>query len=139
MNERARLARAAKRHAEGLTLWGVTHVAGRPGAMTATPTAQDSKVTQLAKLAKEAEACTRCELYKTRTKCVFSDGKPSAKLMFIGEAPGRDEDLQGVPFVGAAGQLLTKMITAMGLKREDVYICNVLKDRPPGNRTPLPE
>ncbi len=73
------------------------------------------------------------------TQAVVSDGTPQAKLVFVGEAPGRDEDLQGVPFVGAAGQLLTKMIEAIGMKREDVYICNVLKHRPPGNRTPLPE
>jgi len=70
---------------------------------------------------------------------VFSDGSPDARLVFVGEAPGRDEDLQGKPFVGRAGQLLTKMIEAIGMKREDVYICNILKDRPPGNRTPLPE
>jgi DNA polymerase len=70
---------------------------------------------------------------------VISDGTSEAKLVFIGEAPGRDEDLKGKPFVGAAGQLLTKMIEAMGLKREEVYICNVLKDRPPENRTPLPD
>jgi DNA polymerase len=85
------------------------------------------------------ERCRRCSLYRTRTHAVVSDGTPEAKLVFVGEAPGRDEDLQGKPFVGAAGQLLTKMIEAMGFRREDVYICNVLKDRPPGNRTPLPE
>ena len=70
---------------------------------------------------------------------MIAEGSLRARLVFVGEAPGREEDLQGIPFVGAAGQLLTKMIQAMGLRREEVYICNVLKDRPPGNRTPLPE
>jgi DNA polymerase len=70
---------------------------------------------------------------------VFGEGSPEAELVFVGEAPGGDEDLQGKPFVGRAGQLLTKIILAMGLKREDVYICNILKCRPPQNRNPLPE
>jgi DNA polymerase len=80
-----------------------------------------------------------CPLYRTKTNYVFSDGSDNAKLMFVGEAPGADEDAQGVPFVGRAGQLLTKMIEAMGLRRQEVYICNVLKCRPPENRSPLPE
>ncbi len=84
--------------------------------------------------------CRRCQLGKTRTSLVFGVGNPQARLVFVGEAPGRDEDLQGEPFVGEAGQLLNRIITRMGLKREDVYICNVLKCRPPGNRNPeLPE
>lgn len=83
--------------------------------------------------------CEKCGLCKTRTQTVFSDGSPLAKLMFVGEAPGRDEDLRGVPFVGRAGQLLDKMIAAIGMKREEVYICNVLKCRPPDNRPPAPE
>ena len=98
-----------------------------------------SKLQRLAELAREVERCRRCPLYRTRTHAVISDGSPDARLMFVGEAPGRDEDLQGKPFVGAAGQLLTKMIQAMGLTRDEVYICNVLKDRPPANRTPEPE
>jgi DNA polymerase len=98
-----------------------------------------SNVEQLAQLAMQVAACTRCPLHKTRTQAVFGDGNANARLVFVGEAPGRDEDLQGRPFVGAAGQLLTKMIEAMGFAREDVYICNVLKSRPPENRTPLPE
>ncbi len=90
-------------------------------------------------LADEVKACTRCaELCSTRTQTVFADGSPVAELCFIGEAPGADEDAQGLPFVGAAGQLLNKIIAAMGFKREEVYICNILKCRPPGNRTPLP-
>ena len=83
--------------------------------------------------------CTRCALHKGRNKIVFADGNPQARLMFVGEGPGADEDAQGLPFVGRAGQLLNNMITAMGLRREDVYIANVVKCRPPGNRTPEPE
>ncbi len=80
--------------------------------------------------------CTRCRLHGGRTHLVFGVGRPDADLMFVGEAPGRDEDLQGEPFVGRAGQLLTKIIEAIGLRREDVYIANVLKCRPPQNRNP---
>jgi uracil-DNA glycosylase family 4 len=80
--------------------------------------------------------CPRCKLSKTRTNIVFGQGSPKARLMFVGEAPGRDEDEQGLAFVGRAGQLLTKIIEAMGMKREDVFICNVLKCRPPNNRNP---
>lgn len=80
--------------------------------------------------------CTRCKLHRGRTKLVFGDGNPKAKLVFVGEGPGRDEDAQGLPFVGRAGKLLTQMIEAMGLERQDVYICNVVKCRPPENRTP---
>jgi DNA polymerase len=83
--------------------------------------------------------CTRCALHKGRNKLVFADGSPEARLMFVGEGPGADEDAQGLPFVGRAGQLLNNMITAMGLKREEVYIANVVKCRPPGNRTPEPD
>ena len=83
--------------------------------------------------------CTRCALHKGRNKLVFGDGSATARLMFVGEGPGADEDAQGLPFVGKAGQLLNNMIAAMGLKREEVYIANVVKCRPPGNRTPEPE
>ena len=83
--------------------------------------------------------CTRCPLGHTRIRFVFGSGNPEAGIMFVGEAPGEEEDRQGLPFVGAAGQLLTRIIEAMGLSREDVYICNVLKCRPPGNRAPGPE
>ncbi len=81
-------------------------------------------------------ACTRCELYKTRTNIVPGEGNPKARLVFIGEAPGADEDASGRPFVGRAGQHLDKILTAAGFKREEVFICNILKDRPPDNRTP---
>ena len=84
--------------------------------------------------------CTRCKLHtQGRTQVVFGVGNPSADLMFVGEAPGADEDVQGVPFVGRAGQMLTKMIEAMGFARDDVYIANVIKCRPPGNRNPEPD
>jgi uracil-DNA glycosylase len=92
---------------------------------------------ELTVLAEKVSGCTRCStLAKTRTQTVFGDGQPGAELCFIGEAPGEDEDAQGVPFVGAAGQLLNRMIAAMGMKRQEVYICNILKCRPPANRTP---
>ena len=84
-------------------------------------------------------ACTRCELHATRTQTVFGVGNRGARWMFIGEAPGAEEDRQGEPFVGRAGQLLTSMLKALGFRREDVYIANVLKCRPPGNRDPRPE
>jgi uracil-DNA glycosylase len=80
--------------------------------------------------------CTRCRLHKQRNKIVFGAGNPRAELVFVGEGPGRDEDMQGLPFVGRAGKLLTQMIEAMSLQREDVYICNVVKCRPPENRKP---
>lgn len=85
---------------------------------------------------RELGDCKRCPLHRTRRNLVFGEGSPSARLVFIGEAPGEEEDLQGRPFVGRAGQLLTKIIGAMGLQRPDVYICNILKCRPPGNRNP---
>jgi uracil-DNA glycosylase family 4 len=83
--------------------------------------------------------CTRCKLHEGRTHIVFGVGNPTADLMFVGEAPGRGEDLQGEPFVGRAGQLLTRIIEAMDLRREDVYIANVIKCRPPENRNPEPD
>jgi uracil-DNA glycosylase family 4 len=87
-------------------------------------------------LMEEIDSCKRCDLYKTRTNTVFGEGNADARLMFIGEGPGRDEDIQGRPFVGRAGMLLTKIVEAMGLVRGDVYITNVVKCRPPGNRNP---
>src|SRR6516225_2732556 len=94
----------------------------------------------LALLADEVKACTACEeLASTRTQTVFGVGPLDAELCFVGEAPGADEDRQGEPFVGAAGQLLNRIIAACGFRREDVFICNVLRCRPPGNRQPKPE
>jgi len=86
---------------------------------------------------KLASACMKCELARTRTKVVFGVGNPKARLMFIGEAPGHDEDVQGIPFVGRAGQLLDKILEAAGIARDDVYIGNIIKCRPPNNRTPM--
>lgn len=99
-----------------------------------------SKASSLAVLQKEVAPCTRChELATTRTQTVFGVGNPKARLCFLGEAPGADEDRLGEPFVGRGGQLLNKIIEACQLKREDVYILNMLKCRPPGNRNPLPD
>jgi len=84
----------------------------------------------------ELGECARCPLHRTRKNLVFGEGSAKARLVFVGEAPGEEEDSQGRPFVGRAGQLLTKIIAAMGLERRDVYICNILKCRPPGNRNP---
>jgi DNA polymerase len=93
----------------------------------------------LLKIREDLGECTRCKLHKGRNKLVFGDGSPKAQLVFVGEGPGADEDAQGLPFVGRAGKLLTQMIEAMGLQRKDVYICNVVKCRPPENRTPEPD
>ena len=100
---------------------------------------KSGKVMTLEEIREEIGNCTRCQLHEGRTNLVFGDGNPKARLVFVGEGPGRDEDMQGKPFVGRSGQLLTKIIEAMGLKREEVYICNVVKCRPPNNRTPEPE
>lgn len=99
--------------------------------------APDKRPAALDALRTEIGDCTRCPLaYAGRHKIVFADGDPNARLMFVGEGPGADEDDQGLPFVGKAGQLLNNMIAAMGLRREEVYIANIVKCRPPGNRTP---
>jgi len=90
----------------------------------------------LLRIRQDLGECTRCKLHKHRHSIVFGDGNPKAQLVFVGEGPGADEDAQGLPFVGRAGKLLTQMIEAMGLQRKDVYICNVVKCRPPENRTP---
>jgi uracil-DNA glycosylase family 4 len=94
---------------------------------------------RLVALYKEVAGCTKCPLHETRTKTVFGAGNADAELMFVGEAPGAEEDRQGLPFVGRAGQLLNQLLEEIGLSREDVFIANVLKSRPPGNRDPHPE
>ena len=94
---------------------------------------------ELIELFREVQACQRCPLYATRTQVVFGSGNADADLMFVGEAPGFHEDQQGRPFVGAAGKLLEKLLEEIGMTREDVFIANVLKSRPPGNRDPQPE
>src|SRR5439155_11806737 len=96
----------------------------------------NNKSAALTEILEDIGDCTRCRLHKGRTKLVFGVGNENADIMFIGEGPGADEDKQGEPFVGRAGQLLNNMITAMGIRREDVYIANVVKCRPPENRTP---
>jgi DNA polymerase len=116
------------REEEGRGNRSVAKAAAKAGARHAPPT--------LAGVREELGDCTRCPLHRTRRNLVFGEGSAGAKLVFVGEAPGEEEDNQGRPFVGRAGQLLTKIIDAMGLKREDVYICNILKCRPPGNRNP---
>ena len=98
-----------------------------------------ARLESLDAIVKEVASCTKCPLYKTATNPVPGEGNPSAQLMCVGEAPGATEDETGRPFVGAAGQLLTKILAAIDLPREQVYICNVLKHRPPGNRNPAPE
>ena len=140
------LARSLRQKTEGLRRAGVRfHAkATRTSPAKSEPASRDAeendRSTQLGVLATEVSGCTRCaELARCRTQTVFGVGDPHAELCFVGEAPGADEDAQGEPFVGAAGQLLTRIIAAMGLERGQVYICNVLKCRPPGNRTPSPD
>ena len=109
-----------------------------PSPLRAAPPAA-SREEALRIIREEIGDCTRCALHTGRNKIVFADGSPEARILFVGEGPGADEDVQGLPFVGKAGQLLNNMIAAMGLKREEVYIANVVKCRPPGNRTPEPD
>src|SRR5262245_25909814 len=108
--------------------------------LVADPDSPELRRHELTVLAEHVRACTRCpELAATRTQTVFGVGPIGAEVCFVGEAPGADEDRQGEPFVGAAGQLLNRIIAACGFKREDVFICNILRCRPPGNRQPKPE
>jgi uracil-DNA glycosylase family 4 len=96
-------------------------------------------LTELEVLSRQVAGCTRCRLHEGRTQVVFGNGSPDADLMFVGEAPGFHEDKQGLPFVGQAGKLLDKLLAGIGLTRADVFVCNVLKCRPPGNRDPVPD
>lgn len=109
------------------------------GLHEAPPVESDTDVEAWAQLEHEVATCNRCPLYETRTKPVFGVGNRVADWMIIGEAPGRDEDRQGEPFVGRAGKLLNAMLEAIGFRREDVYIANILKSRPPNNRDPRPD
>jgi uracil-DNA glycosylase family 4 len=119
---------------------GVAELYLAPAQPGASPAARRASALDLKSLAKTVSDCVTCRLCKTRKQTVFSDGSSDARIMFIGEAPGADEDAQGVPFVGRAGQLLTRMIEdGMGLPRSSVYIANVLKCRPPDNRNPEPD
>ncbi len=113
------------------------HMIAAPEIGTVVPAAERAAALQI--IRDDIGDCTRCALHTGRNKLVFGDGDPAARLMFVGEGPGADEDAQGLPFVGKAGQLLNNMIAAMGLKREEVYIANVVKCRPPGNRVPEQE
>lgn len=111
-----------------------------PVDMPATSLSPKEREAELQALAERVAGCQRCaELAAARTQTVFGVGNPEARVMFIGEAPGADEDAQGEPFVGRAGQLLNKIIEACGWKREELYICNILRCRPPGNRNPTPD
>src|SRR4051795_255321 len=109
------------------------------GAVAAVRVAAAEQLTELEAFQRQVAGCTRCRLHEGRTQVVFGAGSPSADLMFVGEAPGFHEDKQGVPFVGQAGKLLEKLLGQIGLQRSEVYICNVLKCRPPGNRDPQPD
>jgi len=112
---------------------------GEAAAPAAAARRETDRAGRLEALKKKVLRCRACGLADTRRNVVFGAGNPDAGLMFVGEAPGSDEDIQGLPFVGRAGQLLTKIIEAMGLSRRDVYIANILKCRPPNNRAPLPD
>jgi uracil-DNA glycosylase family 4 len=146
VNPDASSARALRQRLESLAGAGVTSLpaAGRAAPVAAprapiVSAAADDRANGLAILRQQVVGCTRCtELAATRTQTVFGIGDPSARLCFLGEAPGADEDASGEPFVGRAGQLLTKIIEACTLARDQVYILNVLKCRPPDNRTPDP-
>lgn len=157
---------AAKAHLEreielggpGLPVRSVTLQARAPAAVTTTaapgaqaapaahtalaasgPAVGPERVVRLEQLASEAKTCTACVLHERRKQAVFARGNPEAEIVFVGEGPGAEEDRLGEPFVGPAGQLLDRMIAAMGYRRDEVYICNVVKCRPPENRTPRPE
>ena len=123
---------------KGLQRGGDAGPAGPPAAPGPEKAAGRRAAPSLAGVREELGECTRCPLHRTRKTIVFGEGSAKARLVFVGEAPGEEEDNQGRPFVGRAGQLLTKIIEAMKMRREEVYICNILKCRPPGNRNPAP-
>jgi DNA polymerase len=115
---------------------------GLPGQVAVPPreeTEPEEKILSLEEIRAAMGDCRRCKLYAGRTHLVFGEGDPNARLMFVGEAPGAEEDQQGVPFVGAAGQLLNNLLSKLGLRREEVYIANLIKSRPPHNRDPEPD
>jgi DNA polymerase len=137
-DELLEIAQQAREYLEGLASANIGFVPVTGPAPVAKPAVAPTGLS-LEAVRAEIGDCTRCKLCDKRNKIVFGVGNPNASLVFVGEAPGADEDRQGEPFVGAAGQLLTKMINAMGLAREDVYIANIIKCRPPGNRNPEPD
>ena len=130
-----------KRHIEFLEELGVEGVRREPTWRDRESAEEErfSSLPLLNRIREDLGDCKRCKLHSGRTKLVFGVGDPSADLMFVGEAPGKDEDQEGVPFVGRAGQLLTKIIASIGLSRDEVYIANVIKCRPPNNRNPEPD
>lgn len=137
----AEIARALKQAIEAEILAGVTELYMERGAKGEGVRAKGKEGRgkgEMDALRNSVLPCKACPLCRTRTNVVFGEGSSGARLMFIGEAPGRDEDLKAMPFVGRAGQLLTKIIASIGLERKDVYIANILKCRPPDNRNPLP-
>ncbi len=133
----AEIVGAVRRYVEYLQLLGVQELPLHAPLDTAGETT--AAADRLQQLAVQVRDCRNCRLHKSRTQVVFGTGNPAADLVFVGEAPGYEEDRQGEPFVGPAGQLLTRIIEAMGLSRAQVYILNVIKCRPPGNRNPLPD
>lgn len=141
------LIRQTRRHLKSMETAGIHSVPAEtnnpvtldlPAPQQAGPARTDKEML-LFPIREQALVCQKCKLCKGRTQVVFGEGSLDARLVFVGEGPGRDEDLQGRPFVGAAGQLLTKIIEAMKMRREEVYICNVVKCRPPNNRPPEPD
>jgi uracil-DNA glycosylase len=142
LNEIREILAAARSQFEYLQDLGIaSQDIGSPGTQTGQqPTMADSPGKEtLEEIREDLGDCQRCGLARSRTNLVFGVGNSNAQLVLVGEAPGREEDLKGEPFVGEAGRLLDKILLAMGMQREDVYICNVLKCRPPSNRDPLPE
>lgn len=128
-----------KNHLELLKASGVDFLPKATNPLLSQNDKNDVVSEEFLKLKRNVLACTKChELAEKRKNVVFGSGNPNAELVFVGEAPGADEDIQGLPFVGKAGQLLTKIIESIGQSRDTVFICNVLKCRPPGNRNPLP-
>ncbi len=147
MDEKVDLKKVARQHVEMDMFFvgdfalaeGLAGVPDEGGTSGAGANAGTDAAEGLAAIAAEVGACCKCGLGETRTNAVPGEGNPNAKIVFVGEAPGADEDAQGRPFVGRAGQLLEKIINAMGMRRSDVFICNTLKCRPPGNRDPRPD
>ena len=141
VNELRDMLAAARSQLEYLRDLGVEHLAtaATPGKGEQDPGRQHPTAETLEGIRQDLGDCRRCGLAASRTQLVYGVGNPDARLVLVGEAPGREEDLRGEPFVGEAGRLLDRILAAMGMRREDVYICNVLKCRPPNNRDPMPE
>ncbi len=144
MEKQADISKVVRQHTEMDNFFTGGFTPKGKSAETQAPQRQDDAAVvkaakELEKIAEEVRKCCKCGLGSTRTNAVPGEGNPNARIMFVGEGPGADEDAQGRPFVGRAGQLLDKIIAAMGLKRPDVFIANILKCRPPGNRDPRPD